>query len=235
VADVPDAATGARRGQGNHWTEEGGAFAEAQLNVKGFSAVPWVLAAALLVWGAAVSAATQSWPARLTAQDKERIAIAACGSSTAVAASSMVATTTTRGSSRNTVDVRCPPHGSLGRSAIAHVTTCSNAQGAWRCEAGDEAILVRLSNATVVPVIATNIPPLQAVVLITAASKEIVPPFHTPAVTMLRGQCRISPNPKTPSPDMQQFDIRCTGTSMQLTKLCWSGGCRYFIPQGEGY
>jgi hypothetical protein len=196
------------------------------------TSVPRLLACALLISGAAVGAASKSWPARLTEQDQKRVALAACGNS---GADSMVATTTTKGSSRITVDVHCTPHGSLGRSPIAHVTTCSNAQGAWRCEAGDEAILVTLSNATVVPVIAKDIPPLQAVVLVTAASKQIVPPFHTPAINMLRGQCRISPNPKTPSPDMQQFDIQCSGTSMLLTKLCWTGGCRYFIPQGEGY
>jgi hypothetical protein len=194
-----------------------------------------LLAGALLMSGAAVGAAAKSWPARLTEQDRKLVAIAACGNSPAPTADSMVATTTTKGSSRITVDVRCTPHVSLGRSATARVTTCSNAQGSWRCEAGDEAILVTLSNSTVVPVIAKDIPPLQAVVLITAASKQIVPPFHTPAINMLRGQCRISPNPKTPSPDMQQFDIQCSGTSMLLTKLCWSGGCRYFIPQGEGY
>jgi hypothetical protein len=192
----------------------------------------WLLAGTWLVAGAA-GAATKSFPASLTEHDRKQVAAAACGDS--AAAGSMTATTSVKGSARITVEVRCLPHGSLGRSPLVHVTNCSNARGAWHCEGGDEAILVTLSNATVVPVVAKDLPPLQAVVLITAASKELVPPFHTPGINLLRGQCRISPNPKTPSPDMQQFDIGCSGTSMVLTKHCSAGGCRYFIPQGEGY
>lgn len=191
------------------------------------------IAGAWLVGGSAVGAATSSHPARLPESDTKQIASLACGDP--AAADSMVGTSSAKTPARITVAVSCLPHGALGRSPLARVTTCSNARGAWRCEAGEEAILVTLPNAAVVPVVAKGLPPLQAVVLITAASKQIVPPFHTPAASMMKGQCRISPHPKPPAPDMQQFDIQCTGTSMLLTKQCWTGGCRYFIPQGEGY
>ena len=53
---------------------------------------------------------------------------------------------------------------------VARHTTCDNAQGAWRCEPGKNALIVPLPNATTVPVLPEGLTQLTALEVI----REIV-------------------------------------------------------------
>jgi hypothetical protein len=175
------------------------------------------------------------YPVTLSQQDRTLVANTACSTVGAAGAESVVASTAARDSGRISVAVRCKSHATVGKSPLLHYSTCVNARGAWRCEPGYDAIHMTLSNSSVLPVVPKGVTPQLAVEAITEGSKQIVPPFHHPAIDLMRGQCSVAPHPVSPSPEMKLFDIQCTGTYMLLTRHCWTGRCRYFISQGEGY
>ena len=182
-----------------------------------------------------VEAATHTFPVTLGQKDKAQVTTAACSSVGAVAADRLRATSARQGTGRITVEVYCKPHEKIGAFPLFRYNTCRNAAGAWRCDAGLDAIQMTLPDSRPLPVIADGVAPQLAVEIITEGTKLQVPPFHHPAIQLMRGECRVSPHPTSPSPQMKRFDITCENSSMLLTKDCWPGGCRYFIAEGTGY
>lgn len=204
--------------------------------MKGRDCRPLLFALCALLAGTAGAAApTKAFPVTLSQRDQAQIAAAACGAAGAPGVEQVAASTREKGSTKISAEVRCRPHAILQAFPVLHYATCGNARGAWRCDAGYDAIHVTLTDSRVLPVVAKGVAPQMAVEAVTEAEKLLVPPFHHPAVDLMRGQCSVEPHPTSPSPEMKLFDIRCAGTSMLLTRHCWTGGCRYFIPQGEGY
>ncbi|MEJ0099819.1 MAG: hypothetical protein WDO12_08800 [Pseudomonadota bacterium] len=194
-----------------------------------------LLACVLLAAGLMqASAATPAYPARISQRDRSVLAAKACTAGSS-GAERIEGTARSRNSTATTARVQCAPHATFETLPLVHYTDCSNAAGTWRCEAGHDAIHMKLPNAAVLPVVAQDVPPHMALVAIREASKLLVPPFHKPAIELMQGSCTVSPHGSTPSREMKLFDIRCGRASMLLTQHCWSGGCRYFIPQGEGY
>jgi len=196
---------------------------------------PLLLATLCGLWASAASAATKPVPVTLGQKDKAQITAAACGSVGVTAAERLSAHTTRPGANRITVEVYCKPHAKVGAFPLFRYNSCRNAAGAWRCDAGTDAVQMTLPDARPLPVIADGVAPQLAVEIITEGTKLQVPPFHHPAILLMRGECRVSPHPTSPSPQMKRFDIACEGSSMLLTKDCWQGGCRYFISEGTGY
>ncbi len=181
-----------------------------------------------------VHAADRTYPAQISPRDRMAIATKACGSDDASGAQRLDASTRRKNTAAITVVVQCVAHTSVESHPLVHYTTCSNAGGSWHCEAGHDAIHLQLSNA-VLPVVPQDVPAHMAIVAVTEAAKLLVPPFHKPAIELLKGSCTVSPHGSSPSPEMQLFEIRCGGAWMLLTAHCWQGGCQYFISQGEGY
>jgi hypothetical protein len=190
---------------------------------------------ALIAASAGAATLSKTYPVTLSQQDKTQLASAACGNTGLAGAERIVASTTKQGSNKVSAEVRCKSQASVGKFPVLHYSSCSNGTGSWRCEPGYDAIHMTLSDSAVLPVRPVGISREMAVELITEASKQIVPPFHHPALDLMRGRCSVAPHATSPSPDMKLFDIQCQGTSMLLTKHCWTGGCRYFISEGTGY
>jgi hypothetical protein len=197
--------------------------------------VALIVLATVLAASAGAATPVKTWPVTLSQQDRARIVGVACSTAGAAGAESVVASTTRKDSNNISAEVRCKSHATVGKFPVLHYSTCSNAKGTWRCETGYNAVHMTLSNSSVVPVRPMGVTEQVAIEAITEGSKQIVPPFHHPAVDLMRGQCSVSPHPKSPSPEMTLFDITCTGTYMLLTRHCWTGGCRYFISEGKGY
>lgn len=184
---------------------------------------------------AVVAGAATPGPVNLSQRDRAQVAAAACGAAGTGAADGLRAYATAKGPGAITVEVSCKPHAQFGAMPLFHHRTCRNATGAWRCGAGLESVRMTLPDARQLPVIADGVTPELAIEIITEGTKLQVPPFHHPAILLMRGQCRVAPHPTSPAPDMKRFDITCDDSSMLLTKHCWNGGCRYFIAEGTGY
>jgi hypothetical protein len=197
---------------------------------------PRLLLALLCILSAgSASAATPTFPVKLAPRDQALVTAAACSGGGAAAAERLRAYTARKGSDRITVEVYCKPHAKAGAFPLLRYNTCRNGGGTWRCGAGQDAVHMTLPDARLLPVIADGIAPQLAIEIITEGTKLQVPPFHTPATLLMRGECRVSSHPASPSPEMKLFDIICDNSTMLLTKHCWNTGCRYFISEGTGY
>jgi hypothetical protein len=194
-----------------------------------------LLATLCCLCAGAVGAATQAHTVTLGQKDRTQVTAAACGSVGVAAADRLRASSVRQGAGPITVEVYCKPHAKIGAFPLFRYNNCRSVAGAWRCEAGKDAIHMTLPDARLLPVIADAVAPQLAVEIITEGTKLQVPPFHHPAIQLMRGECRVSPHPTSPSPQMKRFDIACDGSSMLLTKDCWQAGCRYFISEGTGY
>lgn len=178
------------------------------------------------------SSSTQ--PVGLSSRDRTLIAQAACtepGSSGA----DRVEGTRQRGARSIQVEVECRPHTTAHSVPVARHTTCDNAQGAWRCEPGKNALIVPLPNATTVPVLPEGLTQLTALEVIREAAKLTIRPFYRPAVNVMKGRCTVGENRTSTGKGMQSFQIRCGETLVFLTKDCWENQCRYFIPFAQNY
>jgi hypothetical protein len=177
----------------------------------------------------------KTYPVNLSVRDKALVTAAACGSVGVAAAEHLDAYTMVEGSTRISIDVRCKQHTTVGSFPVLRYSSCDNAKGTWRCNSSYDAIHVTLPDSRVLPVVADGVTALLAIEIITEATKLQVPPFHTPATHLMHGECSVSPQPDSPSPEMKLFKIICGTSGMLLTKHCWDKGCRYFISQGSGY
>jgi hypothetical protein len=191
--------------------------------------------AALCSLAAGAGAAVQTAPVSLGQKDRTQVTAAACGSVGVTAAERLRAYTAKPGAASITVEVYCQPHAKIGAFPLFRYNTCRNAAGTWRCDAGKDAVQMTLPDSRPLPVIADGVAPQLAVEIITEGTKLQVPPFHHPAILLMRGECKVSPHPTSPSPQMKRFDIACDDSTMLLTKDCWQAGCRYFISEGTGY
>lgn len=67
------------------------------------------------------------------------------------------------------------------------------------------------------------------------AAKLTIRPFYRPALRVMRGACSVARTSTSESKSAESFSIRCGETVIVLTKDCWNGGCRYFIPFAQNY
>jgi hypothetical protein len=195
-----------------------------------------LLPLAILLPGAAMAATlVKTYPVNLAQRDRILLATAACKPVGVAEAVRIDATTRKKDSSDITAEVRCKPHTSVGAYPLLRYATCNNSGGSWRCDEGYDVIHMKLPDVPELPVVPRGVSPQMAIEAITEASKLQVPPFHHPAIYLMRGRCSVAPHPASPSPEMKLFDIGCDGTGMLLTRHCWKDGCRYFISEGYGY
>lgn len=195
---------------------------------------------ALLLWGLLQGGAVAGEPAApaqavgLSSRDTALIIRAACTQDGATGAD-RIEGTRQRGSRSIHVEVECKPHSTAHSLPVAHHTTCDNTQGAWRCDPGRQALLVTLPDQTTLPVLADGVDLRAAVQVINEAAKLTIRPFYRPAVKVMKGKCTVSETRTSSSNNMDSFQIRCGQTLIVLTRDCWDGQCRYFIPFAQNY
>jgi hypothetical protein len=183
---------------------------------------------------AAAQATASSQAVGLSSRDRSLIAQVACtqpGSSGA----DRIEGAWQRGSRTIRVEVECRPHATAHSVPVARHTSCDNAQGAWRCGEGKDALIVPLPNETTVHVLPEGLPPPTVLEVMGEAAKLTIRPFYRPAVHVMKGRCTVSETRTSASKGMRSFQIRCGEALVVLTKDCWEGQCRYFIPFAQNY
>jgi hypothetical protein len=181
---------------------------------------------------AAAAAAGRTSPVQLSVRDRDLVAQAACKSIGAPGVDVLKAFTGKRGSTPIQVSVQCLPHRKEESLAVAHYTTCTNGTGVWRCEDGYEAVQLPMPDSTVVAVRPDGVGFHSAIELIRESEKLVYPPFHTPALSLLHGTCRVTRRPDIYSAEFQRFGVDCTTGSFALSRVCPGGKCGYFITEG---
>jgi hypothetical protein len=189
-------------------------------------------AAAPGLCGAAAATPAQTYPVQLSARDRDRVAQVACRSAGAAGAERFRAYTRGRGSALIEVAVQCTSHRQEESLPVAHYTTCANGTGAWRCEDGYDAVQMRLPDSAVLAVRADGVELHTAIALIRESEKLVFPPFHTPALSLLRGTCTVTRQPDVYSAEFQRFRVDCDPGSFAISKVCPKGKCGYFITEG---
>lgn len=196
---------------------------------------PVCLAVGLGLAGAAGATAATAPPVQLSARDQGLIAGMACMPIGAGAVDDLRAWTSRTIAGEIEVQVRCQPHATNYSTPVARQTSCSGMRGSWRCEPGRDVLRVALPDESVVTVIPAQVPLKEAAEAVQEAAKLTIRPFYRPAVKVMRGQCTVSSTRTSPLKGAQSFAIQCGEARITLTRDCWDGGCRYFIPFAENY
>jgi len=180
------------------------------------------------------SAAVPDAPAKsavqLSSRDRGLLAGIACGQA---AADQFHARTGKPGSSRIEVTVRCKPQTVQQTLPVARLVECRNAKGPWSCDAGQDALLMTLPDASVLAVLPGTVPARSAIAVVREAMQLTVPPFHAPARSLLKDRCRVSQQEAVEFKGATHFRLECTPGVIQLTRDCWNDKCRYFITAGS--
>ena len=129
--------------------------------------------------------------------------------------------------------MRCKPHAVQQTLPVARHVECRNAKGPWSCDAGQDALLMTLPDASVLAVLPGTVPARSAIAVVREAMQLTVPPFHAPARSLLKDRCRVSQQEAVEFKGATHFRLECTPGVIQLTRDCWNDKCRYFITAGS--
>ena len=140
-----------------------------------------------------------------------------------------------KGISSLRVEVQCNPRRLEATVPVAETAICTNGSGIWRCEAGQNLLQVTLPKNHLLSVVAEGVPASVAVEAVTEAAKLTIRPFYRPAVKVLTGRCTVLRGAVGTRAGMDNFRINCGETSVFLTRDCFQGKCRYFIPFALNY
>ncbi len=189
----------------------------------------------LLLAGAETSAATRPTGSavKLATRDEQRIAELVCRP---IGSGGVDALQAHRAGGRDILaEVRCQPHATDYSIPVARLASCTGSAGRWQCTPGADALRMRMPDDSVLTVTATDLPLKAAAEAIREAAKLTIRPFYRPALRVMRDRCSVARTSTSASPAAQSFAIRCGETMVVLTKDCWDGGCRYFIPFAQNY
>ena len=115
---------------------------------------------------------------------------------------------------------------------MANLTTCSNGRGLWQCDAGADALMVKVDDNAPLALVAGALPAREALSLLTETAKLTVPPFYKPAKMWLQDQCSVVGMRDATFKGGTQFDLQCTRGTLSITRDCWKNRCRFFITSG---
>jgi hypothetical protein len=186
-----------------------------------------------LLGAVANGALAAQYPVQLSVADRESITAAACAAAGTKGAERIDATTTKRDSASINATVHCQSHRTLNKLPVAHHSTCHNRTGTWVCAKGHETVRVTIREKTAVTVTARGIDLATAADAVTRASKMTYPPFTEQAWPIFKGTCSVGTAPSPGRDGLTRFPIECTGGKVELNRLCWKEGCRYFNVSGD--
>lgn len=198
---------------------------------------PVCLAVGLGLAGAvgAAAATRPAVPVQLSVRDQGLIAALVCTPIGAAGADDLQAWPSHTGASAIHVEVRCQPHATNYSVPVARQASCSGTRGNWNCEPGQDVLRVALPDEPVLTVIPVQVPLKEAAEAVQEAAKLTIRPFYRPAVKVMRGSCTVSCTRTSSMKGARSFAIHCGEARITLTRDCWEGGCRYFIPFAENY
>jgi hypothetical protein len=90
-----------------------------------------------------------------------------------------------------------------------------------------------LPDASVLAVVPGTVTPRAAIAVVREAMQLSIPPFHAPALPLLKDRCNVSQREAAEFKGATHFQLECTPGTIQLTRDCWKDKCRYFIVGGS--
>lgn len=194
---------------------------------------PAAWALLLLSAGTLHAAAPAEAAVQLTARDLRSIVELIC---TPIGAGGIDAVQARQlGSGAVHAEVRCQPHATDYSVPVARVSSCTGKAGRWECSAKTDVLRLTMPDESVLTVTATDLPLKAAAEAVREAAKLTIRPFYRPALRVMRESCAVARTSTSESKSAESFSIRCGETVIVLTKDCWNGGCRYFIPFAQNY
>lgn len=188
--------------------------------------------ASLVLGGLAVAvaagAATPAGKPTLSAQDQKALAAAVCRAEGFDSATARAA-----GASGLAASVRCKPHGKEGEVPVARVAQCEKAAGAWKCAPARDALLLTMYDDSVLAVVSEGVRAAEAIQTINTVAGASVPPFQNGAIEVMQDQCTIRQLPERLFKGATHFKVDCTPATLDVTRDCWDGRCRFFITNAK--
>jgi hypothetical protein len=187
-----------------------------------------VVSGIALAGAVAVAAATPPGKIELTKQEQNAMAAQACAALGLDAAEARSA-----GASRVAASVRCKPHGKEGEVPVARVAQCEKKAGAWKCAAARDALMVTMFDDSVLALVSDGVRAAEGIQTITTVAGASVPPFQNGAIDVLQDQCTIRQLPERLFKGATHFTVQCTPGTLEVTRDCWEGRCRFFITNAK--
>lgn len=125
--------------------------------------------------------------------------------------------------------VRCKTHGKEGDVPLARVTQCQKKSGAWKCAPTRDALLLTMFDDSVLALVNDGVPAPEAIQAVNTVAGASVPPFQKGAIEVLQDQCSIRQLPERLFKGATHFKVECTAATLDVTRDCWDGRCRFFI------
>jgi hypothetical protein len=69
----------------------------------------------------------------------------------------------------------------------------------------------------------------EAIQTLNTVASASVPPFQNGAIDVLQDQCTIRQLPERLFKGATHFKVDCTPGTLDVTRDCWDGRCRFFI------
>jgi hypothetical protein len=187
-----------------------------------------VVSGIALAGAVVVAAATPAGKIELTKQEQNAMATQAC------AASGLdVAEARSAGASRVAASVRCKSHGKEGEVPVARVAQCEKKAGAWKCAPARDALMVTMFDDSVLALVSEGVRGAEAIQTVTTVAGASVPPFQNGAIDVLQDQCVIQQLPERLFKGATHFKVDCTPGTLEVTRDCWDGRCRFFITNAK--
>lgn len=187
--------------------------------------------ALLLLAAAAVQAASAP---DLTARERARLLVQACGESAAAEPQAGRIELEGTAPRNRRAFVACAPHGVESRLLAARVTFCQADRAAWQCAPATEALEVTLPDGHLVAVARGDLPADLAVQVVVESTRLTVPPFHKPARHFLKQLCTVRQLPGSLFAGATHFVLGCPGIELSLTRHCHTATqCRWFVAEGR--
>jgi hypothetical protein len=187
-----------------------------------------VVSGIALAGAVAVAAATPPGKIELTKQEQNAMAAQACA-----ATGLDVAAARSSGASRVAASVRCKPHGKEGEVPVARVAQCEKKAGAWKCAAARDALMVTMFDDSVLALVSDGVRAAEAIQTVTTVAGASVPPFQNGAIDVLQDECTLRQLPERLFKGATHFTVQCTPGTLEVTRDCWEGRCRFFITNAK--
>jgi hypothetical protein len=182
-----------------------------------------LIASAALGIGGALNAAAPAEKIALSAHDKKLMTAASC------AGAGLDSVVARKESSRTFASVRCESHGKEGETPVARAAQCEKNGGAWTCAPARDALMMKLSDDSVLALISIGVRAPEAIQTLNSVANMSVPPFQNGAIDVLQDQCSIRQLPERAFKGATHFSVECTRGTLAVTRDCWDGRCRFFI------
>lgn len=88
-------------------------------------------------------------------------------------------------------------------------------------------------DGSVLALINEGVRAVEAIQTVKTVAGASVPPFQNGAIDVLQDQCAIRQSPEHLFKGATHFKLDCTAATLDVTRDCWEGRCRFFITDAK--